>query len=99
VGRGALRRLARTHPHRIPEMRLHWILPAGAGADWRAGLVGRASLSGAAGSLERLLGSWPTGDGHVPRLAWLYRRLMDGLVLCSYRQGLAEAPEADANSA
>jgi glycosyltransferase involved in cell wall biosynthesis len=99
VGRGALRRLARTHPHRIPEMRLHWIFPAGGGVDWRTRLVGRAARAGVAGALARLLGRWPVGGGHVPRLAWIYRRLMDGLILCCYRDGLAESMDEDANTA
>ena len=91
-GRASLGQLARIHPGRMPEMRLVVVLPA-PGAD--GGVLGACIRSVAdgplAGLLRRLLASWPTGPGHRPRLAGVYLKLMDLLILCSFRQGLRQA--------
>jgi len=90
-GRASLRQLARLHPGRLEEMRLVHVLPV-SGAD--GGLVGslvRLVADGPlAGLLLRLVASWPADRGHRPRLAGLYLRLMDLLVLCSFRKGLRQ---------
>jgi glycosyltransferase involved in cell wall biosynthesis len=93
VGRVALARLAARHPHRIPEMRLHWILGDERGRGWRALIVRRAARGWPAEALERLLTHWPTQAPHEPRGRLLYHRLMDALVIFAYSQGLANSHE------
>jgi glycosyltransferase involved in cell wall biosynthesis len=82
--------LAELHPGRLREMRLHWVIDRPA-ASVRPGL---ASLlrAGAHGPVPRLLATiadgWPTGTGHGPVVATLYARMLDLLVMLTYRQGL-----------
>ncbi len=91
VGRVALLRLAARHPHRIPEMRLNWILGDERGATWRARLVRRAARGWPARGLEGLLRRWPTRSRHRPWVPPLYTRLMDALVILAYSRGLTDS--------
>lgn len=82
--------LAELHPGRLREMRLHWVIDRPA-APVRSGLVALLR-AGARGPAPRLLATlangWPAGADHDPLAARLYARLLDLLVLLSYRQGL-----------
>ncbi len=94
VGRASLTLLARLHPGRIAEMRLHWVVdPPGArpgpGPRLLRVLVrlGAGRLGAAAASI------WPRGRGARPWLPRLYFRLMDAVVLACYREGLLAGEE------
>jgi len=92
-GGSSLRLLAAAHPDRLREMRLHWVIDPPSGR--RASIPVRAFRWFLRPSLARLLeavaGTWPVGGQHRPRWPRGYARLMDLLVLTSYRQGLTEA--------
>ncbi|MCP4573189.1 MAG: glycosyltransferase [bacterium] len=94
-GRASLSQLGRRHPGRLREMRLEHVLPA-PGAD--GGLLGRIIRTVADGPMSRLLrrlvASWPATPDHEPRMAGIYLRLMDLLILCSFRHGLRQADDA-----
>jgi GT2 family glycosyltransferase len=96
VGRSSLPLLARLHPHRLPEMRLHWVLGAGTTAtDRRQGCrvrrcIGWLAAGSTAGRLQRLAAAWPVRAHHRPILPAVHARLLDALVIIAYRQGLQE---------
>ena len=92
-GRHSLPHLARLHPGRLREMRLHWALdaPGAAGPGPAVRLVRALADGPAAGLLRRLLGAWPTRGDHRPLRPSLHHRLMDAAVLASFRQGLRQA--------
>jgi len=91
-GRGPLQHLAAEHPGRLAEMRLDLVLDV-PGAP-RAPARLRLARAVARSPLSRLLAAaargWPTTADHMPRMASLHARLLDGLVLSAYCQGLAE---------
>ena len=91
-GRQSLGHIARLHPRRIPEMKLHHVVDF-AGQE-KLGLTSRLirsmAASGMGRSFPRWLGKWPVKSGFVPRLPWLYFRLMNLAVLFCYRQGFLE---------
>jgi GT2 family glycosyltransferase len=91
-GRLSLPLLAALHPERIKEMRLGWVVhPAGSSRPpAMAGLFRRFCGPTAARILRVLLGRWPTSGQKRPWLAKLYYRLLDLLVLCSYRLGMED---------
>ncbi len=89
-GEGSLPPLARHHPHRIREMKLHWVIDSATGKPGfgAAGLV-RALGRGFPGRLLRhALERWPVHKSQAPRWRRLYFRLMDLQVLFCYGQGL-----------
>lgn len=87
-GRRSLPHLARLHPGRLAEMRLHHVVGAQPGLFSR--LIRRFALSPAGRGLPRWLARWPVGHAYYPRAAGLYFRLMNLAVLCAYCQGVAE---------
>jgi glycosyltransferase involved in cell wall biosynthesis len=91
-GRHSLALLARLHPQRITEMRLHWVVDAP--KPHRPGLpvrLARALATGvAARGLETLLRHWPTDRHSRPRFSDIYHLGMDAMILAAYRQGLTE---------
>ncbi|MCB1182012.1 glycosyltransferase [bacterium] len=92
-GRHSLPHLARLHPHRIGEMRLHLVVdtqpPISPGAIGR--LVRFLAPTPLARDLPRLLDGWPRNGAHRPLLAPLYCRLMDLAVLLAFRRGILES--------
>jgi glycosyltransferase involved in cell wall biosynthesis len=92
-GRCALPLLARRHPGRLTEMRLHLVTdpPGGPVAPWTIRSL-RPLLSGpTARFLTALVSRWPTRPGFRPLFARLFFLAMDALILCHFRLGLAEA--------
>jgi len=91
-GHGPLQHLAAQHPARLAEMRLDLVLDAPGGPRAPAHLrwARAAARSPLSRALEAVARGWPTAGGHKPRLCPLYARLLDGLVLAAYCQGLAE---------
>ncbi len=89
-GAQSLPLLARLHPGRLREMRLHWVIDRSAAParSWPASLLRGAARGPAPRLLAALAGGWPTGPGHAPRAAGPYARLLDLLVLLAYCQGL-----------
>jgi glycosyltransferase involved in cell wall biosynthesis len=84
-GRSSLGRLARRHPHRLREMRLHWLVDAGA----RPTALARG-LAGPLGALPRHLASaWPAA-GTRPALASLHARCLDLAIMTCFAQGLTD---------
>jgi len=92
-GRHSLPHLARLHPGRIREMRLHHVVDVPGGL--RCGGMSRAirwlAVSSFGRRLPNLLGLWPTLNGFRPLLPALYFRLMNLAVLCAYRQGVTDS--------
>ena len=95
-GRWALPLLARLHPERIPEMRLHWVIgvgrhrpPSPVIAAFRAWAHGRGPAT-----LQARLEGWPVQRGFRPVCARFYARGLDLLVLAAYRRGLEEGERA-----
>lgn len=94
-GRWALPLLARLHPKRILEMRLHWVIDCGrrqpppAIAAFRAWARGRGPAS-----LQARMEAWPVQDGFRPVCPRLYARGLDLLVLAAFRRGLEESENA-----
>lgn len=95
-GRWALPLLARLHPERIPEMRLHWVIggarhrpPSPAIAAFRAWARGRGPAV-----LQARLENWPVRRGFRPVCPRLYARGLDLLILAAFRRGLEEGERA-----
>ncbi len=92
-GRLSLPHLARIHPVKIREMKLHFAVdapgqpslsPAGRLVRWVAGSwIGR--------QLPVWMASWPTVAGYCPRWPSLYFRLMNLTVLGCFREGVTGA--------
>ena len=90
-GHGPLQRIAASHPTRLGDMKLQWILdppgaPAGRpvrGGRWLARMLLRPLLIG-------LLRRWPTQGSHLAFVFPVYARLMDLLILSVYCQGLSD---------
>lgn len=95
-GRWALPLLARLHPARIPEMRLHWAIDAGLRPA--PSPVVRAFRAWARGrgpeKLQAGLEGWPVRSGQRPAWPSLYARALDLLVMAAYRQGLLAGEDA-----
>lgn len=91
-GRDSLSLLARLHPGRLREMRLHWVVDGQQHPTPGLGirLARAATTAPPAGWLEAMLRHWPTGWGCRPRLPSLYHRCMDIMVIAAYRQGLTD---------
>jgi glycosyltransferase involved in cell wall biosynthesis len=90
-GRRSLPHLARLHPSRLAEMRLHHVVdtPSGPPPAVVSRLVRRLALSPVGRSLPHWLERWPVGAGYRPLGAGFYFRLMNLAVLCAYCQGVA----------
>jgi glycosyltransferase involved in cell wall biosynthesis len=96
-GRHSLPHLARLHPHRIAEMKLHHVVDTD--GQSRPGLLTRM-IRGFAGcglgsQLPRLMAAWPTSGRSRPRFEGLYFNLMNLTVLCAYRIGMTESSAKD----
>lgn len=96
-GRHSLALVARRHPGRIREMRLHHVID---GPDSPPpSPVSRMIRGFAASALGRrfpeLLGHWPTSRGNRPLFGQVYFTLMNLAVLCCYRQGLSRGTPRD----
>jgi len=90
-GHGPLQRIAAVHPHRLAEMRLHWVLdPPGVRPSPLRRLLRRSVRSLGAAMLAPLARRWPVDSDHRPRAAAAHARLLDLLILSSYCQGVAE---------
>ncbi len=91
-GRFSLPHLARLHPHRIPQMKLHHVVDY-AGQPG-VGLLSRGIRFMAATPLRWLLKSilsrWPTRKEQQPVFTTLHHRLMDLMVLLCFRQGVMD---------
>ncbi len=82
--------LAELHPGRLREMRLHWVIdrPDAAARPGPAALLRAGTRGPALRLLAAIADGWPTGMEHYPIAAKLYARLLDLLVMLTYRQGL-----------
>ncbi len=96
-GRYSLPHLAQLHPHRIPEMKLHHVVDYE--GQTSVGMLSRIirglASSVFSGTLRGVLGLWPSGKNHQPLAASLHHRLMDLMVLVSFRQGVREVTDPD----
>jgi glycosyltransferase involved in cell wall biosynthesis len=89
AGQHTLPLLGRLHPHRLREMRLHWIFdPASEGKSPLTAVGHHLAHGPLASLLGKVLLHWPTHGPHRPFLSPLYCRCLDGLILCAYSQGL-----------
>ena len=91
-GHDSLPLLARLHPHRIQEMRLHWIIdsqqmPA---PNFTARLVRKLARGAVARLVSQLVSNWLVRGGQKPVFESIYYRGMDALVLCALHQGVSE---------
>jgi len=96
VGRLSLPLLARLHPGRVHEMRLHWVVDSVPDHN-PTGLVTCFRWVARTGLVNLLIGlarHWPTGSGHLPRFSPVYYRLLDFIILMLYRQGVKEGTAA-----
>ncbi len=89
-GRHSLPHLARLHPRRIVEMKLHHVVDYEGQAH--LGLLSRLirMMTPFRGILQGLLKVWPSNKSHDPLLPGVHHRLMDLTVLLSFRQGVME---------
>ena len=91
-GRHSLPQLARTHPQRLQQMRLHWIVdPDETGCPVRTALVRRILDSGLGTWPAWLAGHWPTRRGSDPSLEKLYLMVMNLAVLSCLRRGVTQS--------
>ena len=91
-GRHSLRLLARLHPQRLHEMRLHHVIDVpGTRPTWRTRMLRAFCDSPVGRAFPAWLGRWPTVGTGQPRGAGLYLRLMNLAMLCCFRQGLTAA--------
>jgi glycosyltransferase involved in cell wall biosynthesis len=98
-GYGSLPLMAQVHPHRIVEMKLHWVIdpPGSPPPSWVVRLARRLAGGPFASALDRCVRLWPVRGRSRPFCWPLYYRCMDALVLSAYHQGLAEAAGKNAN--
>lgn len=95
-GRHSLGLMARLHPQRLHEMSLHHAVDVpGVAPSFSTRLLRLFCDSPLGRAFPRLLGRWPTGPGHRPRMAGMYLRLMNLAMLCCFREGLTEAAKAE----
>lgn len=89
-GQSSLKRLARRHPHRLREMRLHLLLDP-PGDEPAAGVrLLRWALQNWPGSLAlTLAASWPA-PGTAPLLPGLHARCLDAAVMTCFARGLSD---------
>jgi len=89
-GRHSLPHLARLHPQRIVEMKLHHVVDY----EGQAGLGPLSRfirmMTPFRGILNGVLKVWPSDKQHYPLLPGVHHRLMDLTVLLSFRQGVME---------
>jgi glycosyltransferase involved in cell wall biosynthesis len=92
-GRLSLPHLARLHPGRISEMKLHYVVdaPGAPGLSPGARLVRWLTGSPLGRVLPRLVASWPTGSGYRPLIPSLYFKVMDLTVLACFRLGVLDS--------
>lgn len=91
-GRHSLLQLARRHPQRLPQMRLHWIVDPDENGCSATTAVVRQLLDSRLGALPACLaGHWPTRRGNEPALERLYLRVMNLAVLSSLRKGVRQS--------
>ncbi len=91
-GRHSLPHLARLHPERIAEMKLHHVVDYSGqtGVGILSRVIRLLSALPLRPVLESILGHWPADHSHQPVLSPLHHRLMDLLVLLCFRQGVRE---------
>ncbi len=91
-GRHSLPHLARLHPQRIPEMKLHHVVdyPGQPGVGLLSHLIRFFSRTPLRSVLQWTLGHWPTRKNHYPMFPALHHRLMDLVVIMCFRQGVTE---------
>jgi len=93
-GQSSLSRLAERHPHRLREMRLHWLLDAAPEA--RPSLAVRwlrRGLAGLPGDLAlRMAALWPA-VGTNPTLPALHARCLDAAILTCFYRGLTDSAD------
>lgn len=96
-GRHSLPHLARLHPHRIMEMKLHHVVDfAGqSGVGMLSRLIRLFASSFLSGALRIVLGRWPSGKDHSPVFCRLHHRLMDLMVIVCFRQGVMEGDRSE----
>ena len=85
-GRQSLRHVARLHPERLKQMRLHHIVTAD-GRPARSLLAALVDLPGM-GGLRKVLATWPRRTDRRPVFFKVYCQLMTLLILRCYREGL-----------
>jgi glycosyltransferase involved in cell wall biosynthesis len=92
-GQGSLPHLARLHPHRIREMRLHYVVdaPGQPGLSATGRLVRWFIHSWWGRRLPGLVESWPVRSGNRPVLPSIYHQLMNLTVLSCFHKGLTES--------
>jgi hypothetical protein len=95
-GRLSLTHLARLHPARIREMKLHFVVDAPGQPALAPGdrLVRAVCDSFIGKRLPVWMAGWPTTSGHRPRWPSLYFRLMNLTVLSCFRQGVTGSQPA-----
>ena len=96
-GRHSLPHLARLHPQRIVEMKLHHVVDY-EGQD-SLGLLSRfirlCASTPFSALLRNVLGHWPTGVSSQPYWPALHHRLMDLMVLVCFRKGVMEGDRSE----
>ncbi len=94
-GRHSLPLLARLHPERLREMRLHLVIdvPGSARAPLPIRWLRSLATGGAARLLVERLERWPCDAGMHPRLERLHALCMDAAILAAYRQGVVTAED------
>jgi glycosyltransferase involved in cell wall biosynthesis len=93
-GRASLPHLARLHPRRIREMKLHYAVdaPGQPGLSPAELLVRWIVGSWLGRRLPVLMAAWPVRSGWRPLLPNAYFQMMNLTVLSCFRQGLTESP-------
>ena len=91
-GRHSLPHLARLHPNRIPEMKLHHVVdyPGQDGVSLFSGFIRLLSKTPLRGVLTSFLRRWPSNSIHQPYFSKFHHRVMDIVVLMCFRQGVME---------
>lgn len=91
-GRGSLPHLARLHPHRIREMKLHYVVdaPGQPGLSATGRLVRWFIGSWLGSRLPGLVESWPVRSGSRPIMPSVYFQLMNLTVLSCFHKGMTE---------
>jgi glycosyltransferase involved in cell wall biosynthesis len=99
-GESSLAQIARRHPERLGEMRLHWILAPGNRAPSPRQRLVRGLLRGPFGTLAAAaVRRWPHGAFRRPVAPAVYSRCMDVAVFRAYCHGLSDAEARAVNMA
>jgi len=95
-GRHSLGLLAKLHPTRVHEMRLHHAVDIPGMAPAMGSRLLRLFCDSPLGrAFPRWMGSWPTGKDHRPILAAVYGQFMGLAMLCCFRKGLTEGAHSE----